>query len=85
VERSGPESGRFYRLIGSFPLTVRFHVPDGYSFRNALCEGATLFCHPEQGNLLAVYIQHRRNRYLSVLLSGFSELGFALPGTADIS
>ncbi|MGV8138798.1 MAG: alpha-galactosidase [Mangrovibacterium sp.] len=42
------------RLTGSFPLTARFHVPDGYAFRNASCEGATCSATREPGNVLAV-------------------------------
>lgn len=42
------------RLIASFPLTARFHVPEGYSFGNVSCEGAACSAVKEPGNVLAV-------------------------------
>jgi hypothetical protein len=42
------------RLIGSFPITARFHVPGGYSYRNVSCEGARCSAAQEPGNVLAV-------------------------------
>ena len=42
------------QLIGSFPLTMRLRIPDGYSFRKAECQGAECSATPEGDNILAI-------------------------------
>jgi hypothetical protein len=42
------------QLIGSFPLTMRLRVPNGYSFTKAECVGAKCSAIQEADNLLAV-------------------------------
>lgn len=42
------------QLIGSFPLTIRLRVPNGYFFKKAECVGAKYSVIQEADNLLAV-------------------------------
>ncbi len=42
------------QLTGTFPLTMRLRVPNGYSFSNAECDGAKLSLEKEENNILAV-------------------------------
>lgn len=42
------------QLIGTFPLTMRLRVPDGYSFSKAECAGAKCSATKEEDNLLAL-------------------------------
>jgi hypothetical protein len=42
------------QLIGKFPLTMRLHVPTGYTFAKAECSGAKCSAVQEANNILAV-------------------------------
>jgi hypothetical protein len=42
------------RLIGTFPLTMRIRVPEGYLYGETACNGATHTVKKEQENLIAV-------------------------------
>jgi len=42
------------QLIGTFPLTMRLHIPDGYSLKKVDCPGAKCFAKHEANNILAV-------------------------------
>jgi hypothetical protein len=42
------------QLIGTFPLTMRLHMPEDYTFSNAECNGAECSVNSETNNILAV-------------------------------
>lgn len=47
-------------LVGSFPLTMHVNVPQGYSFSEAACQGATCSAVQEPGGILAVTFKARK-------------------------
>jgi hypothetical protein len=49
------------RLAGTFPVTMRIHVPENYSFGKVICEQAKYSVRREEGNLLAITFRSEKS------------------------